>query len=89
MSSLLFVCVDALRPSQQVFSLVETFSWVAQCLDKGHNTVPQVRPEPATLRFQVKHFTIGSLRTFHPNGTYYCSMIIKRDYWTMCLLNVA
>ena len=75
-------CVDALRFSQQAFSHIDTFSSLAQCHAQGHNTVPNVRPEPAAVRFQVKHFTIEPLRTFHPNGTYYCSMIIKRDYWT-------
>ena len=52
----LFVWVEALCSIQQFFSHVGKFFWIEQdeamkmqCLAQGHNTVPLVRFEPATL----------------------------------------
>ena len=52
--NMIFICVDALRPSQQFFSHV---SWDEpatmqriKCLAQGHNTVPLVSLDLMTLR---------------------------------------
>ena len=62
----MFVCFEALRPSQQFFSHVGTeptlpgfnqYCWVLMCLAQGHNTMTPVGIEPRTSRFGVRHST--------------------------------
>ena len=57
-----FVCVEALRPSQQFFRHVGTettlpgfnqFCRDLTCLAQGHNTMTPVEIEPRTSRFRV------------------------------------
>ena len=67
-----FVCVDALRSSQQFFSHVGMFSCLPgltsikqriKCLAEGHNTVPLVSLELATLGSKVLHSTTEPLHS--------------------------
>ena len=43
--------------SGQVFLGLTSTKQRIKCLAEGHNTVPSVSIEPATLQFQVKHST--------------------------------